>query len=301
MSHAPPGAVVVGYDGTPHAAQAVAWAATEAARRGTALHVVYAADSSGLVPGPVGVSPWLPERAVAIATDVALGGVERARRVAPDLEVSHLAETGSAAGVLVDESAGAALLVVGTRGHGELAGTLLGSVAFAVSAHAPCPVVVVRGPGAATRHPGPGRAVVVGVDGSKASAAALHFAVRTAVEASAPLLVVSAWHPTAAETWEAAYWTSLHPGAELGEAARRAAERVVEEAVTDARRAAPQLAVRTETAGGSADLVLADFSSGAGLLVVGARGRGGFAGLLLGSVSHGVIHRSACPVAVVRA
>ena len=82
-------------------------------------------------------------------------GVEVTLRVADD--VSPAAE-------LVDASHGAQLLVLGTRGHGEVVGTLLGSVAFAVTAHAACPVVVVRGDG--SRHPGPEHSVVVGVDGS---------------------------------------------------------------------------------------------------------------------------------------
>lgn len=299
MSHAKPGSVVVGYDGSPHAAAAVQWAAAEARRRGVALHVVYAADYPGLVPGPVGVSPYLPERAVALAADVALEGVRLALEAEDGLEVTHLTEIGSASGVLVDESAGAGLLVVGTRGHGELAGALLGSVAFAVSAHAHCPVVVVRGDPSVL--PGPGRQVVVGVDGSKPSQAALRFAATTAAETFAPLVLVTAWHPAPAETWEAAYWTSVDPGAGLGETARRAAEDVVSEAEREARQAYPDLQTRTEVIGGPADRVLADCSADAALVVVGARGRGGFTGLLLGSVSHGVIHRASCPVAVVRA
>ena len=297
MSHAAPGSVVVGYDGTDHAAAALDWAAHEAARRSGTLHVVYAADYPGLVPGPIGVSPYLPERAISIAAEVTAEGVARARELEPGLHVTHLTEVGSASGVLVQESSGAALLVVGTRGHGELAGALLGSVAFTVSAHAHCPVVVVRGD---TAPPGPDRPVVVGVDGSPSSEAALRFAAAAATEAQAPLVLVAAWRPAAAETWEAAYWTSVAPGAELGEAARRAATDVVTASEALVHGSFPQLEVRQEVVGGPADRVLADFSSGAGLVVVGARGRGGFTGLLLGSVSHGVIHRSACPVAVVR-
>jgi len=298
MGHAAPGAVVVGYDGSEQAVAALRWAVAEARRRRTSLHVVYAADYPGLVPGPIGVNPWLPERAVAVAADVAVGGQDRARTLAPELTVTHRAEIGSAAGVLVEESADAALLVVGTRGHGDLAGLLLGSVAFAVSAHAHCPVAVVRGDGSAG--PGAGRPVVVGVDGSKPAEAAAGVAASLAARDGAPLVVAAAWHPAAAETWEAAYWTSVQPGQQLGEAARRAAQDVADEAARTARELHPGLEVGTEVVGGPADRVLADLSLDASLVVVGARGRGGFAGLVLGSVSHGVIHRSSCPVLVVR-
>jgi nucleotide-binding universal stress UspA family protein len=171
-------------------------------------------------------------------------------------------------------------------------------VAFAVSSHARCPVVVVRGDG--TTVPGPDRPVVVGIDGSPAAAAALRFGARTAAETSAPLVLVGAWHPPAGDTWEAAYWVTMTPGEGAGAAAERATQDVLDRARDVARDAHPGLEVRTEAIGGSAGRVLADASKGAGLVVVGARGRGGFSGLLLGSVSHAVIHRATCPVAVVR-
>lgn len=294
-----PGAVVVGYDGSAHAGAAVDWAAAEAGRRHLPLHVLYAADYPGLVPGPVGGSPWLPERAVEAAEEVTAEGVARARKTAPEVQTTWATMVGSASGTLVDASARASLVVVGTRGHGQLAGSLLGSVAFAVSAHARCPVVVVRGDGATS--PGPDRPVVVGVDGSPAAAAALDYAADVAARSSAPLVVLAAWQMAAAETWEAAYWTSVEPGSEPGEAARRAAVDVVDGAAARARDRHAGLQTRTEVVDGPAGRALSGASSGAGLLVVGARGRGGFTGLLLGSVSHAVIHGSSCPVAVVHA
>lgn len=299
MEHTMPSqAVVVGYDGSPHAGAAVDWAATEAARRGVGLHVVYAADYPGLVPGPVSASPWLPERAVLAAQEVTDEGVARARKTAGDVEVTSATMVGSAAGSLVDAARNAGLLVVGTRGHGDLLGALLGSVAFSVSAHAPCPVVVVRGDGSSTC--GPGRPVVVGIDGSAPSEAALAFAARVASETSAPLVLLAAWHPAARQTWEAEYWTAIELGEEPRSSARRAAEDVVGEHSERVRRDYPDLDVRTTVVAGPAGRALADASASAGLVVVGARGRGGFAGLLLGSVSHATIHSARCPVAVVR-
>lgn len=292
MAEAAQGAVVVGYDGSAQARAAVQWAAQEAVRRAASLHVAYAAD----YPGPVAPS-WLPEEAVRSAASVAAEGAEHARAAAPGLEVTRSTSIGSPAGVLVDESRRASLLVVGTRGHGELLGALLGSVAFAVSAHAPCPVVVVRGD--ATARPGPDAPVVVGVDGSAEADQALRFAADTAADTGAPLVVTAAWRPPAGEVWEAAAWTT-RVSENLGDAAERAARDMTVRAEAAALDAHPGLAVRREVVPGPAGRVLADLSAGAGLVVVGARGRGGFAGLLLGSVSHAVIHGATCPVAVVR-
>lgn len=289
--------VVVGYDGSSHADAALDWATREARRRGAGLRVVHAADYPGMVPGPTVASPWVPAGASDAAAEVTRRGVRRAAELAPDLEITERTTVGSPPGALVEESVTAGLLVVGTRGRGNLAGALLGSVAFAVSAHAHCPVVVVRGDG--SRHPGPDHPVVVGVDGSPAAQAALRLAARTAAETSAPLLLVAAWQPPAVEAPEAATWTKVR-GDEVGESARGAATQVVTAAEQAVRAEHPGLTVRGEVHGGSPAVVLGDMSAGAGMVVVGARGRGGFTGLLLGSVSHGVIQRARVPVAVVR-
>jgi nucleotide-binding universal stress UspA family protein len=293
------GGVVVGYDGSPPAEVAVDWAAAEAARRGVGLHVVYAADYRGVVPSPIGVLPWMPESAFDAAREVAEEGAARARKIAVDVAITQATVVGSAAGSLVDAAEGAALLVVGTRGHGDLLGAMLGSVAFSVSSHAPCPVVVVRGSGSPAC--GPDAPVVVGVDGSPAAEAALAFAARTAAETRAPLMLLAAWHPGGGETWQAEYWTAINPSGSPMSSARRAAEDVAAAGAEQVRRDHPEVDVRTMVVVGPAGRALADASVSAGLLVVGARGRGGFTGLLLGSVSHATIHAAHCPVAVVRA
>jgi nucleotide-binding universal stress UspA family protein len=142
---------------------------------------------------------------------------------------------------------------------------------------------------------------MVGVDGSPTAEAALTFAADTAAAMSAPLVVASVWQVAAGQTWEAAYWTSVAPEQTPAQAARGAAQEVAEQAARTAQQGRPGLTVRTEVLSGPVGRVLADHAAGAGLLVVGARGRGGFTGLLLGSVSRAVIHRASCPVAVVRA
>jgi nucleotide-binding universal stress UspA family protein len=295
--HAP--RVVVGYDASVSAKVAVGWAADEAERLGLPLAVVYAADYTGIVGGPVSTSPWLPGVSIDEARRVAEAGATLARARRPALPVEARTEIGSPGTVLLRESRDAALVVVGTRGHGDLAGTLLGSVASRVAAHAACPVVVARGaddPAARS-----GRPVVVGVDGSPAATAALHAAVTRADATGVSLRVVCAWTPTAPGAWDRAYWLAVDPHHEPDDTARVAAERVAAEAVADAVRRVPGLRAETRVAGGDPATVLLDAAADAGLVVVGARGRGSLASLFLGSVSHRVVHGARVPVLVVRA
>lgn len=293
------GSVVVGYDGSPRATRALDWAAAEAGRKGLPLTVVQAIRHPEFL-APAGVWPLIEPEALAAARDVTNEGVERAAQAAGNPQVSGLTVAGHPADVLLDAAKDASLLVVGTRGRGDLVGALLGSVAFAVSSHAPCPVVVVRG---STDHPpGPQHPVVVGVDGSKAAEIALRFAADAAAASSAPLDVVTAWHPLGANAWELAalpYLTQEH--GDPDEASRKAAEQVAEEAGNLARALYRDLTVTARAVSGQPADALAQAAKDAGLLVVGSRGRGGFTSLVLGSTGHAVIHVAPCPVAVVRA
>lgn len=289
--------VVVGYDASVSAKVAVGWAADEAARLGVPLAVVYAVDYTGLVGGPVSTSPWLPGVSIDEARRVTEAGARLARARRPRLSVEARTEVGSPGTVLIGESRDAALVVVGTRGHGDLAGTMLGSVASRVAAHARCPVVVVRGPEVSSA----ARPVVVGVDGSPAAAAALRAAATRAAEVGVPLRVVCAWVPTAPGGWDRAYWLAADPQRDPDDAARAAAGRVAAEAVAEAQRVAPGLRAESRVRGGDPATVVLDAAGDAGLVVVGARGRGSLASLFLGSVSHGVVHGARVPVLVVRA
>jgi nucleotide-binding universal stress UspA family protein len=298
-----PARVVTGFDGSASAKLAVAWAADEAQRLGLPLTVVYAAEYTGLVGGPISTSPWVPGVSIDEAQRIASRGGQIARERQPDLHVDVHAVMGSAGTGLVAESDGAALLVVGSRGHGSLAGVLLGSVAANVAAHAACPVVVIRG--ADVTGPGTGRPVVVGVDGSPAATDALRVAVTRAAEAGAALRVVCAWRPTSPESWDRTYWLAVDAGRDPDESARLAAEEVAAGAARTARSLATALGadvpVEVRVRGGDAASVVLDAAGDAGLVVVGARGRGSLASLFLGSVSHRVVHGARCPVLVVRA
>jgi nucleotide-binding universal stress UspA family protein len=184
---------------------------------------------------------------------------------------------------------------------------LVGSVSQACLDHATVPVVIVRaraasagprdgGASAATtgadRSGDPDAAVVVGVDGSDPSIRALRFAADEAALRGVPLRVLHAW-PLVAAPYVAEY---PGDGVEPEEAARQVLDRTVHSGLGGRR----DIEVRAELAHGPAVRILLEESAGASLLVVGSRGRGGFAELLLGSTSHQVASHASCPVAVVR-
>jgi nucleotide-binding universal stress UspA family protein len=288
--------VVVGYDGSLQSRVAVAWAADEAVRRGVPLAAVYAVDYARLAGGPFG-GFWLPEKVVEGVGHTMDAGVALARARQPGLEVTAHVLAGAPAPALVQESRGSGLVVVGTHGRGDLAASVLGSVSTAVVAQAHAPVVVVRGGEPVA--PGPMRPVVVGVDGTPAADDALRFAVGAARAGRATLKIVAAW-PAIQEKW---VLTHLYadPAAHPDRVARRAAVKVVADAADRVAARAPGLEVRTYVHGGDPATVIVDLADDdAALVVVGGRGRGSVAGLVLGSVGHGVVRAARCPVAVVK-
>jgi nucleotide-binding universal stress UspA family protein len=291
--------IIVGYDGSAHSGAAVDWAALEAQRRGLGLTVLHVIDYRGMIPGAIDASPW-PDLAWRADHQLTAKGVERARAKVPSIDVRPAACSAQVAYGLIEKSKDAALLVVGTRGHGELAGAVLGSVAFAVTAHARCPVVVVRGDSGLP--PGPDRPVVVGLDGSGGSDLAARFAADIASDCGAPLVLITAYPSAGARIWaeSAAYQAETDACLDLDAIARMNAGQITSTAYRAAREAHPELAVRQQLIEGPVAEVLSTAARDCGLLVVGSRGRGGFTGLLLGSVSHDVIHSAPCPVAVVR-
>lgn len=140
------------------------------------------------------------------------------------------------------------------------------------------------------------KGIVVGVDGSEASVRALDWAAAEARLRDAPLAIVLAWQwPTG--FYADAGWAGVTP--ELESDLRQSAEERLDEACSAADAALDGLSVRREVVEGAAAQVLLDAAKDADLLVVGTRGRGGFAGLLLGSVSQQCAHHSPCPLVVV--
>jgi len=220
------------------------------------------------------------ERLVAAAAEVA--------EVAPDVAVSRQVTTGTPAGLLVSLSAEAQLAVVGHRGLGGFAGLVIGSVGMALAAHAACPVVVVRGPDA-PRQDGP---IVVGLDGSPQSEAALAFAVEAAVARRVPLRAVRVWLDPAVP------YVVTGP-ADWDEEVKRQQD-LLSEQLVGWREKYPDLRVEPVLMQDRPAHALVQSTGDAQLVVVGSRGRGGLAGMLLGSVSQAMLQHAECPVAVVR-
>ncbi|MGY1642602.1 universal stress protein [Geodermatophilus sp. SYSU D00703] len=272
------GGIVVGVDGSASSEDALRWAAEQARLTGQELHAVSAWEVPMPYDGPVigdldlsGDTAALLEKTVGNA----LGAADAAR------VVRHV-QQGHPAQVLMDVGRDADLLVVGSRGHGRLPGLLLGSVSQHVTARAACPVVVVHG------HRAPTGLVVVGVDGSSESEQALRWAGRQARTTGAHLRAVIAWHVPVAY--------GVTAGKELDWAAH--STHILAMSVAEALGGEGAIGVEQDVVEDDPATALLDAAEGADLLVVGRRGRGGFAGMRRGSVSRHVVTHASCSVVV---
>ncbi|MGW3012361.1 universal stress protein [Streptomyces sp. NPDC001219] len=283
--------LVVGTDGSDSAFRALDWAADEAARHGLPLRVVHASRwerYEGAVPADGGERPGEQ----VLAESVVAAAVELARRRQTDLQVSGEVLPTDAVTALLNEGLHATALIVGTRGRGEIAGLLLGSVSLAVSARARCPVIVVRGDpaGLAGSH---GR-VLLGVAGPAEESAAIRFAFREAERRRCTLEAVCAWPLPVRDATEAPL---------LAADARRHHEKqasaLLDEALDEVSGAYPAVRVRRVTVEGPAHKVLVHRTAAADLLVTGAQHRQGHFGLQIGRVAHTALCHATCPVAVV--
>ncbi len=293
--------VVVGTDGSVSADKAVAWAAAQALRTGSVLELV-----TGFGSGYVITKPSDAKRAMTQVLDAA---EDLAKAAAPGVVVKRKSYHGSPETVLIEEAGGADLLVVGSRGLGGFKGRLLGSVSRRCVHRAPCPVVVFRGPREESEGPAPdggaeetgpaadersderGR-IVVGIDASPSSIAAVAWAARQAELTGALLEVLMVWElPTS-------YGMSLPIPSDWDPA--HDSEILLEKSLAPIRSAHPELEIQATVIEGHPSLVLEKASNGADLLVVGSRGHGELSGMLLGSVSEHCVVHARCPVLVLR-
>lgn len=280
--------VVAGVDGSESALQAVGWAADEAKRRGTGLRLVHAYEiPAGYPPGFVD-SQMLYDAIVEQGDNWLTQAREVAEKAVPGLDVEVVATKASPVVTLLRQSESASLLVLGSRGLGGFTGLLVGSTAVELTARADCPVVIVRGPGA----DGP---VVVGVDGTPVGEPAIEFAFAAASARDVDLVAVHTWTDLLLEI-------AFGGGADALDMSRVAeeAEELLAERLAGWQERYPDVRVTRQVSRERASRALLRHAEGAGLVVVGSRGRGGFRGLLLGSTSQHLVYHAPCPVAVVR-
>jgi nucleotide-binding universal stress UspA family protein len=279
--------VVVGVDGSEASQDALDWAVVEGQLTGRSLKVLY---SYTLAPGSAPMDKILRE----IGHEVLDAANARVRARAPELVVDSDLHYGPPVSLLLEQSREAAVLVVGGRGAGSFAALLLGSVAVGVTAHAHCPVVVVRGTQGAPGN-GEGSRVVVGVDGSEPSVAAVEFAIAEASRRRLPLHALSAWQ------LPPLYEPTMYPELLDPEIYETESREALSEQLAGWREKYPDVPVTEVVERLHPVEALVRASRTADLVVVGCRGRGGFRGMLLGSVGQGLIRHAHCPVAVVHA
>jgi len=270
--------IVAGYDGSPGAAQAVRWAAREAWARNKKLTVCLAWTPDHM---ELPTESDLRDLARQHGREILTRGLPYAESVLGRGRVRADLAAGPAARVLCERSRDADLVVVGSRGHGQLPGARLGSVSWQVAGHASGRVVVVRGPWRpANRPPGP---VVLGADGSLAGRAAITFAFEEAALRDVPLVTVCA--------------LTDDPG-RLG--GSRQMEEDFDQMVDAEAKEHPEVSVVRHVLAGTPRAALLAASADAQLVVVGARGRGGLVEMTLGSIAQAVLQYAPCPVGVVR-
>ena len=291
------GKIVVGTDLSRRAGAAVDWAAELSAARGWPLLIVAALPE---VPIPrrsrmfdaLATGDWPAH--LRDAADHKLKELRtRVLATHPEVDVAVHVELGRPSWVLAQASKTARVVVVGARGeHAPATVRALGGTADAVVAHAHGPVAVVTD----LAHEVPNGPVVVGVDDSPEGHAALRLAGREAAARGVPLVAIHAW--------DLSPWM-IGPMGGAGMVdpipLQRALTEMVDEFLAPIREEHPGLETRAKVVEGRPSTALVGASETAGLVVVGARGLGGFAGLLLGSTSREVLRDAHCPVIVTRA
>lgn len=296
--------VLVGVDGSIASLHALDWAAAAAKVHHRSLRIVCSYSLPSFTAASLdGGYAALDDTAIQAGARAVLE--EATQRIASSgVEITATVATGDATGVLVELSHDVAVAVVGTRGRGGFADRVLGTVSSALPAHAYCPTVVVplRGaprpasaPDEDTLPPiSPVHRIVVGIDGSPQADLALRAAIAEAKAWDAELIAVTgvplgqgagmlSWLPAAIDREQVL--ADVTEGLNV----------VIDRALVDH----PGLTVRRHVLDGSGAELLTEFSTATDLIIVGSRGRGGFAGLLLGSTSQAVLHHALCPVMVV--
>lgn len=290
--------ILVGVDGSLASLHALDWATALAKKCGASLTIACSYSLPTFAAASLdGGYAALDDSTIQEGARMVLSSAAE-RVTAHGVPVSAQIASGDPAGALVELSQGHNLVVVGTRGRSGFAERILGTVSSALPAHSACPVVVVPGRDLKEDEPlpaiAPVKRIIVGVDGSDSAHGALHKAVHFAQLFDAELVAVTgvpvtsgsgilAWLPAAVDHEQVL--KDIEGGLNT-----------IIDAVEDEN---PGMTIRRIVLDGTGAELLTEFSQAADLLVVGSRGRGGFAGLLLGSTSQAVLHHSQCPVLII--
>lgn len=278
------GRIVVGIEQTPAGERALAWAAQRAAERNHPLLIVTVL--SGAL-GVVGEGPLLAETEYQLTVWLE---AEAARLTDSGLTVYTEVRRGDPVAQLAKASAEEDLLVIGSDYQGHPDGPEHGVHGIRIVSAASVPVVVVPDIDLHDR-----TGVVVGIDGSPVSEAAIRFAAAEADRLGEPLIAVTVWTPMAARPRNALVYQPDYLAA-----LERTAEETLALSLAGLRQDYPDLEIRRLARQGYPSAVINELAADACLAVVGSHGRGAFARFLLGSISHEVLARLAAPTAVVR-
>lgn len=289
--------IVVGVDGSQPSDLAVRWAAREAAMRHVPLGVVHVIErppwglvalGGGPVPPLSDIGEWQTTEGEAIIS----AAVELAKDTVQDEALPQLNAQVyfSAIGpALFDLSAHAQMIVVGCRGRSKVGRILLGSVSTGLVHHAQCPVAVIHDETPAASQPSQ-LPVVVGIDGSPASELATAIAFDEASWRGVELIAVHAWSDAQVAHIPSIEWS----------AQQAVGEEALAERLAGWRERYPDVVLRRKIVLDAPARHLLEEAESAQLLVVGSHGRGGFSGMLLGSVSTAVAQAARVPVIVAR-
>lgn len=284
--------IVTAADGSPVSYAAVAWAAQVAARRKAPLRILNSSTLPMIYGSMVAFTQDDYDRVRADGEAIlaeAKGVAQAAVPNSAELDVTTELVEEAITPVLIHRSETAQQIVLGSRGMGAIARTLVGSVSSGVSRHAKCPVAVIKDDGVEAVLGRTGN-VLVGVDGSEAGRPAVAAAFEEASARGVELVALHAWTDGSQFRFPDMSFPSV--------AAEEAA--VLSEALAGFAENFPDVTVRRILVRDRPGHNMLEESAKAQLVVVGSRGRGGFAGLLLGSTSQALLHSVECPILIAR-